>query len=169
MKERINRRHMLNGVTIIDPSQTYIEADVVIGEDTVVYPGTLLKGKTVIGSQCVIGPQSDIADSVIGDEVEVKHSVVTDAEIGNQTSVGPFAYLRPGARLGRKVKVGDFVEIKNAKLDDGAKVSHLSYIGDAVVGKNVNFSCGAITANYDGYRKQLTEIEDEASSAVTST
>lgn len=162
MRERINRMHMLNGVTIIDPASTYIGADVTIGADTVLYPGTVLKGNTVIGENCVIGPNSDIEDSVIADGASVKQSVLSQAEVGARTSVGPFAYLRPGAKLGEDVKVGDFVEVKNATIDNGSKVSHLSYVGDAKVGKNVNIGCGAITVNYDGYNKSVTEIEDDA-------
>jgi bifunctional UDP-N-acetylglucosamine pyrophosphorylase/glucosamine-1-phosphate N-acetyltransferase len=162
MRDRINRRHMLNGVTIVDPANTYVEADVQIGADTVLLPGTVLRGRTVIGSDCRIGPQTEIADSTIHDGVTVKHSVLQEAVVGAHSSVGPFAYLRPGAKLGQDVKIGDFVEIKNAKLDDGTKVSHLSYVGDAVIGKNVNFGCGAITVNYDGFSKQLTEVGDDA-------
>lgn len=162
MRERINIRHMLNGVTIIDPASTYIGADVTIGADSVIYPGTVLKGKTDIGEDCVIGPQSDISDSVIGDGVTIKHSVLDQAEVGSRTSVGPYAYLRPKSKLGEDVKIGDFVEVKNATIDNGSKVSHLSYVGDATVGKNVNVGCGAITVNYDGYNKFMTEIEDDA-------
>lgn len=162
MRERITRRHMLNGVTIIDPASTYIGADVTIGADTVLYPGTILKGNTVIGGQCEIGPNSEIEDSVIADGVSVKYSVLCQSEVGESSTVGPFAYLRPGSKLGEHVKVGDFVEVKNSTIDDGSKVSHLSYIGDAKVGKNVNVGCGAITVNYDGYNKAVTEIEDDA-------
>ncbi|MGG6312051.1 bifunctional UDP-N-acetylglucosamine diphosphorylase/glucosamine-1-phosphate N-acetyltransferase GlmU [Paenibacillus macerans] len=162
MRERIVRRHMLNGVTVIDPTSTYIGAEVTIGADTVLHPGTVLSGKTTIGEDCVIGPNAQIEDSVIYDGAKVKQSVLSQAEVGRETTVGPFAYLRPGAKLGANVKVGDFVEIKNATLDDGAKVSHLSYVGDAKVGKNVNIGCGAITVNYDGYNKFITEIEDDA-------
>ncbi|MBD7970884.1 bifunctional UDP-N-acetylglucosamine diphosphorylase/glucosamine-1-phosphate N-acetyltransferase GlmU [Paenibacillus sp. Sa2BVA9] len=162
MRQRLVRKHMLNGVTIIDPSSTYIGADVTIGSDTVLYPGTMLKGNTVIGEGSVIGPNTDIEDSIIGDNVTVKHSVLSKAEVGNGSSVGPFAYLRPASKLGEGVKIGDFVEIKNATIDNGSKVSHLSYIGDATVGKNVNIGCGAITVNYDGYNKSVTEIEDDA-------
>lgn len=162
MRQRINKNHMLNGVTIIDPASTYIGADVVIGADTVLYPGSTLKGKTVIGEDCVIGPSSEIEDCVIMDGASVKQSVLCQAEVGARTTVGPFAYLRPGAVLGEEVKVGDFVEIKNAIIGDGSKVSHLSYIGDAEVGRNVNIGCGAITANYDGYNKAKTTIEDDA-------
>lgn len=162
MRERITRRHMLNGVTIIDPASTYIGADVTIGADTILNPGTILKGNTVIGEQCEIGPNSEIEDSVIGDGVSVKYSVLCQAEVGESSTVGPFAYLRPGSKLGEHVKIGDFVEVKNATIDNGSKVSHLSYIGDAKVGKNVNVGCGAITVNYDGYNKSVTEIEDDA-------
>ncbi|MNH88553.1 Bifunctional protein GlmU [compost metagenome] len=162
LKERINRHHMLNGVTIIDPNHTYIETDVQIGMDTVLLPGTILKGHTQVGANCILGPNTEITDSTIKDEVVIKQSVLQEAYVDSYTSVGPFAYLRPGSKLGQNVKIGDFVEIKNATLDDGAKVSHLSYVGDAVVGKNVNFGCGAITVNYDGYNKSLTEIGDDA-------
>jgi bifunctional UDP-N-acetylglucosamine pyrophosphorylase/glucosamine-1-phosphate N-acetyltransferase len=162
MKMRINRQHMMNGVTFIDPVNTYIEAGVQIGSDTVVLPGTILRGQTVIGDNCTIGPNSEITDSTVKDKVTIKQSVVQEAFVDSFTSVGPFAYLRPGAKLGQHVKVGDFVEIKNATLDEGTKVSHLSYIGDAVVGKNVNIGCGAITVNYDGFNKNLTEIGDDA-------
>ncbi|MDF2815295.1 MAG: glmU [Paenibacillus sp.] len=162
MRARINRKHMLNGVTIIDPGNTYIEKEVVIGTDTVIHPGTVLRGNTIIGEQCDIGPNADITDSRIGDQVNVQYSVLVKAEVGEETSVGPYAYLRPGAQVGKKVKIGDFVEIKNATIGDGSKVSHLSYIGDAKVGKNVNIGCGAITVNYDGFNKNLTEIGDDA-------
>nr|WP_281883877.1 bifunctional UDP-N-acetylglucosamine diphosphorylase/glucosamine-1-phosphate N-acetyltransferase GlmU [Paenibacillus sp. YYML68] len=162
MRTRINRNHMLNGVTIIDPASTYIEADVQIGADTVIYPGTVLRGETVIGEDCVLGPQTDIADSRLDAGVTVKQSVLQEAVAGKGSTIGPFAYLRPGAELGQKVKIGDFVEIKNAKLGDETKVSHLSYVGDAVIGRNVNVGCGAITVNYDGFNKQVTIVEDDA-------
>ncbi|KAF6579741.1 MULTISPECIES: bifunctional UDP-N-acetylglucosamine diphosphorylase/glucosamine-1-phosphate N-acetyltransferase GlmU [unclassified Paenibacillus] len=162
MRERIVRKHMLNGVTVIDPSSTYIGSDVVIGSDTVLYPNTWLHGQTQIGEDCVIGPQAEIQNTVIHSGATVKHSVLNEAEVGSSTSVGPFAYLRPGAKLGEHVKIGDFVEVKNATIGDHSKVSHLSYVGDAKVGTNVNIGCGAITVNYDGYNKSITEIEDDA-------
>ncbi|WP_199623925.1 bifunctional UDP-N-acetylglucosamine diphosphorylase/glucosamine-1-phosphate N-acetyltransferase GlmU [Paenibacillus alkalitolerans] len=162
MRLRINRSHMTNGVTIIDPAATYIEAGVAIGADTVIYPGTVLRGATSIGSDCVIGPNSEIADSSIANGASVKQSVLNCAVVGPRASVGPFAHLRPGARLGEDVKVGDFVEIKNAVIDNGSKVPHLAYVGDAKVGKNVNLGCGTITVNYDGFDKHETVIEDEA-------
>lgn len=162
MKERINRRHMLNGVTITDPVTTYIECEVIIGSDTTIEPGTILRGKTKIGNECIIGPNSEIIDSTVSDRVYVKQSVLQEAFVDSDSQVGPFAYLRSGTHLGQQVKVGDFVEIKNASLDNCTKVSHLSYIGDAVIGKNVNIGCGAITVNYDGYNKSITRIGDNA-------
>lgn len=162
MRQRINRNHMLGGVTIIDPASTYIGADVTIGADTIIYPGTHIKGNTVIGENCIIGPSSEIEDCRIMDGAAIKQSVLNQAQVGARTTVGPFAYLRPGSVLGEEVKVGDFVEIKNSTIGDGSKVSHLSYIGDASVGTNVNVGCGAITVNYDGYNKFKTTIADDA-------
>ncbi|MDQ0063720.1 bifunctional UDP-N-acetylglucosamine diphosphorylase/glucosamine-1-phosphate N-acetyltransferase GlmU [Paenibacillus harenae] len=162
MRARINRGHLIGGVTIIDPASTYIEAGVQIGADTVLYPGTVLRGNTVIGEDCVIGPQADITDSELGRGAAVKYSVVADSVVGEESTVGPYANLRPGSKLGRGCKIGDFVELKNATLDDGSKVSHLSYVGDAKVGKDVNIGCGAITVNYDGFNKAITEIGDNA-------
>jgi len=162
MRARINRQHLINGVSLIDPASTYIEADVTIGADTVIYPGVVLKGETTIGEDCVIGPQSEISNSTIASGVHIKHSVLDKAVVGDDSSIGPFAYLRPGSKVGKNCKVGDFVELKNASLDDGSKVSHLSYVGDATVGKDVNIGCGAITVNYDGINKFKTEIGDGA-------
>lgn len=162
MRKRINAGHMLNGVSIIDPAGTYIDKDVKIGADTVVLPGCVLKGATVIGEACVIGPHTEITDSTVGDGVQIKQSVLLEAEVGHKVTVGPFAYLRPGAKLADSVKVGDFVEIKNSVIGEGSKVPHLSYVGDAVVGAHTNIGCGVITANYDGFNKSKTEIGDNA-------
>jgi len=162
MRARIVRQHQINGVTIIDPAATYIEAGVVIGSDTIVHPGTILRGKTVIGEDCVIGPQADLTNTKVDNGAAIKYSVAVDAVIGAESAVGPYANLRPGSVLGRECKIGDFVELKNASLGDGSKVSHLSYVGDAVVGKDVNIGCGAITVNYDGFNKSVTEIGDNA-------
>ncbi len=162
MRLRINEMHMRNGVTLIDPAQTYIGPDVEIGADTVIYPGTHLLGKTVIGEQCEIGPNAQLQDMIVGNETKIVQSVLDSSKVGDHTAIGPFAYIRPGSSIGSEVKIGDFVEIKNASLDDGTKVSHLSYVGDAKVGKHVNIGCGAITVNYDGFNKHLTEIEDDA-------
>ncbi|GIP41359.1 bifunctional protein GlmU [Paenibacillus sp. J31TS4] len=162
MNQRKLLELMRSGVTIQDPSSTYVEKDVQIGADTTLLPGSVLKGATVIGSDCVIGPYTELTDTRIGDRVVVRQSVLEEAVVGSGTSVGPFAYMRPGAETGENVKVGDFVEIKNAKLGDGTKVSHLSYVGDAVVGKDVNVGCGAITVNYDGFVKHRTEVGNGA-------
>lgn len=162
MRKRIIRQHMLNGVTIVDPANTYIDKEVVIGEDTVILPGCTLYGNTTLGADCIIGPHTEITDAQVGERVQIKKSVLSEAVVGNDCAIGPFAYLRPGAKLGERVKIGDFVEIKNASLGDDTKVSHLSYVGDATIGKNVNFGCGAITVNYDGFNKQQTEVGDNA-------
>lgn len=161
MRLRINVKHQLNGVTIIDAGNTYIGADVTIGSDTILYPGTNLRGSTSIGSDCVIGPNAELTDTVVGSGSTIRHSVAESAQLGEDCTVGPFAYLRPGTKLGRHVKIGDFVEIKNTTIGEHSKVPHLSYVGDAIVGANVNIGCGAITANYDGYNKSVTEIGDD--------
>lgn len=162
MRQRINARHQMNGVTLIDAASIYIGADVEIGMDTEIYPGTVLSGHTRIGENCKIGPSADIKDTLIGNGTVIRHSVADEAEIGDECQIGPFAYLRPGAKLASHVKIGDFVEIKNATIGEGSKVPHLSYVGDATVGEKVNIGCGAITANYDGYNKSRTEIGDQA-------
>lgn len=162
MKERINHQHMLNGVTIIDPATTYIGKQVVIGEDTVVEPGVRLSGTTIIGKNVTIGMNSDIKNSTIKDDATIKQSVITDSVVGENATVGPFAQLRPGSELGKDTKIGNFVETKKAVLKDGAKVSHLSYIGDAEVGARTNIGCGSITVNYDGVNKFRTVIGDDA-------
>lgn len=162
MRKRINEFHMANGVTMIDPDTTYIEADVEIGNDTIVYPGVNLVGKTKIGSDCIIGMNSSITDSIVGNGTEIKISTLLEAKVGENTKVGPYAYLRPKADVGNGCKVGDFVEIKNAKFGDGSKASHLSYIGDAEVGKNVNVGCGVVFVNYDGVHKFKSVVKDNA-------
>lgn len=160
--KRINEFHMTEGVTIIDPDNTYIGQDVKIETDTIILPGTTIEGKTTIGTDCVIGPNTQIVSSDIKDGVSIKMSVLMNAVVDNYTTVGPFAYLRPGANIGEHVRIGDFVEIKNSNIDDGTKVSHLTYVGDSDVGKNVNFGCGTVTANYDGVHKYRTTIKDNA-------
>lgn len=162
MQARIVRRHQVNGVTFIDTTAAYIEDGVEIGADTVIYPGTVLRGRTVIGEDCVIGPQADIKDSTLASGVMVRYSTVDQSEAGEGSSIGPYANLRPGSKLGKECKIGDFVELKNAVLGDESKVSHLSYVGDAEVGSGVNIGCGAITVNYDGFNKSKTIIGDDA-------
>lgn len=162
MRKRINVAHMKNGVTIIDPANTYIEADVKIGSDSVILPGTVLRGQTTIGTDCKIGPNADLTDVQVGDEVTIAHSVLVDSVVEASVTVGPFAYVRPGTHIGEGVKVGDFVELKNAKIGKGTKIPHLSYIGDSEIGEGVNVSCGVITVNYDGAKKHKTIVGDNA-------
>jgi bifunctional UDP-N-acetylglucosamine pyrophosphorylase / glucosamine-1-phosphate N-acetyltransferase len=162
MRNRINENHMKNGVTIIDPSNTYIDADVEIGMDTIIYPGTIIKGKTIIGEDCQIGPNTEMDSCQVGDSTVVRQSVALKSTIGSHINIGPFAHIRPESIIHDKAKIGNFVEIKKAIFGEGSKASHLSYIGDAEVGTNVNFSCGAITVNYDGKNKHVTKIEDDA-------
>ncbi|HET7521875.1 MAG TPA: bifunctional UDP-N-acetylglucosamine diphosphorylase/glucosamine-1-phosphate N-acetyltransferase GlmU [Bacillales bacterium] len=162
MQKRINEHHMRNGVTIINPEQTYISAGAAIGADTVIYPGTLLSGETVIAEDCTIGPDAEIHDSTVGRKTVVKRSVVSDSSIGSDVQIGPFAHIRPASDIGDRVKIGNFVEVKKSRIDEGSKASHLGYIGDAEIGSDVNFSCGAITVNYDGQHKHMTKVEDGA-------
>jgi bifunctional UDP-N-acetylglucosamine pyrophosphorylase/glucosamine-1-phosphate N-acetyltransferase len=162
LRDKINRYHMDNGVTIIDPNSTYIGIDVVIGQDTIVYPGNYIEGHTIIGENCVLYPNSRINNSKIGNDVEIQSSVIIDSIVGNETTVGPFAYIRPESKIGNNVRIGDFVEIKKSIIDDNTKVSHLTYIGDAEVGKNCNFGCGTVVVNYDGKDKHKTIIGDNA-------
>ncbi|MCM3570806.1 bifunctional UDP-N-acetylglucosamine diphosphorylase/glucosamine-1-phosphate N-acetyltransferase GlmU [Neobacillus mesonae] len=161
MRSRINESHMRNGVTIIDPSSTYIESEVTIGQDTVIHPGTILKGNTVIGEDCQIGPHSEIESCQVGDGTVIRQSAAFKSSIGASVNIGPFAHIRPESEIHDEVKVGNFVEIKKAVFGKGSKASHLSYIGDAEVGSGVNIGCGSITVNYDGKNKYLTKIEDD--------
>ncbi|MGX1266558.1 bifunctional UDP-N-acetylglucosamine pyrophosphorylase/glucosamine-1-phosphate N-acetyltransferase [Rossellomorea marisflavi] len=160
MQGRINEFHMRNGVTIKDPKNTYIDSDITIGRDTVILPGTVLKGNTVIGEDAVVGPNSEVKDCTIGDRTVLRQSVAHDSFIGADVQIGPFAHIRPASNIGDEVKIGNFVEIKKASFGKGSKASHLSYIGDAEVGSDVNLGCGSITVNYDGKNKFLTKIED---------
>lgn len=162
MQERINKRHMLSGVTIINPENTYIEDSVAIGRDTVIYPGSILEGSTVVGSHCKIGPNTRIIDSTVKNDVTIEYSKVIEASVDDGTNVGPFAYLRPGTDLGKNVKIGDFVEVKKSTIGDNSKSSHLAYIGDAEIGKDVNIGCGVIFVNYDGKNKHKTIVGDGA-------
>lgn len=153
---------MKNGATIIDSAHTYISDEAVIGRDVVIHPGTTITGDSVIEDDAVIGPNSSVERSFVGEGSVVKQSVVADSRVGNRVNIGPFAHIRPESELGDGAKVGNFVEVKKAKVGTGSKVSHLSYIGDANVGEGVNVGCGTITVNYDGERKYLTTIEDDA-------
>ncbi len=161
MQKRINEKHMLNGVTIIDPTDTYIADDVEIGMDTIIYPGCVLEGKTVIGDDCKIGPDTRLTDMTLAPNVTIQYTVAMKSEIGSGTKVGPFAYIRPNSKIGENIKIGDFVEVKNSVIGNGTKVSHLTYIGDSDVGERINFGCGTVTVNYDGHKKFRTTIEDD--------
>ncbi len=149
---------MLAGVTIINPASCCIELDVKVAEDVTIYPNCQLRGQTTIGSGTVLDSDCLITDSQIGRDCTITKSVLNQAAVGDRANIGPFAYLRPGARLAEDVKVGDFAELKNAQIGRGSKIPHLSYIGDAEVGENVNIGCGTITCNYDGVNKHLTKI-----------
>ena len=162
LRKRINRKHLDNGVTLIDENSTYIGQDVVIGQDTIIYPNTVLEGKTVIGEDCVIYQNSRLNNAVIGNETTIESSVIIDSKVGDNTTVGPFAYIRPESNIGNHVKIGDFVEIKKSVIGNNTKVSHLTYIGDAEVGEKCNFGCGTVVVNYDGKKKHKTIIGDNA-------
>ena len=162
VRRRVNRQHMLNGVTLLDPDSTYIEEGVTIGADTIIWPNTHLLGETCIGSDCQIGPNSYIASSVIGDRVQVIQSVVEDSRVADDVHIGPFAHLRAGAQIGPHAHIGNFAEIKNSTLGAGTRMGHFSYLGDATVGADVNIGAGTITCNYDGLRKHRTVIGDHA-------
>lgn len=162
MRRRINERWMLAGVTLVAPEMTYIEADVAIGQDTTILPNTHLTGKTTIGRNCVIGPNTWMEDTGVGDGCLIRFSVIEGATVEDDVDVGPFAHLRKGAHLARGVHMGNFGEVKNSYLGPGTKMGHFSYLGDAAVGENVNIGAGTITCNYDGQRKHRTVIEDGA-------
>jgi len=162
MRRRINEGHMLAGVTLIDPASTYIDADVRIGRDTVLWPGTYLFGKTSIGADCQIGPNANLRDTRIGDHCKVLMSVMEGAVLENHVDVGPFARLRKGAHLSEGVHMGNFGEVKDSTLGPGVKMGHFSYIGNAKIGANTNIGAGTITCNFDGEKKHPTEIGEEA-------
>jgi bifunctional UDP-N-acetylglucosamine pyrophosphorylase/glucosamine-1-phosphate N-acetyltransferase len=166
LRRRILDAHMRDGVTVRDPVSTHIEASVQIGRDTVVLPGTFLRGNTKIGSDCVIGPSADLLDTVVRDGARVEHSVGRGAEVGPGASVGPYAFLRPGTVLGPDAKVGAYCEVKNTRVGRGSKVPHLSYVGDAEIGEDANLGAGTITANYDGVNKNRTKIGDRAFTGI---
>ena len=157
-RDEIVRRHMENGVLVMDPSNTYIDPRVVIGEGTVILPGSILRGKTSIGCNCEIGPNAMIRDCTVGNGTTVNASQINESTVGDETRIGPYSYLRPGCKLGNHVKLGDFVEVKNSTVGDYVSLSHLTYLGDSDVGERVNFGCGTVTANYDGAKKYRCTI-----------
>ncbi|MCT4632266.1 MAG: bifunctional UDP-N-acetylglucosamine diphosphorylase/glucosamine-1-phosphate N-acetyltransferase GlmU [Firmicutes bacterium] len=162
LQERVCDALMENGVTILNPNNVYIEKNVLIGNDTIVCPGVFITGDTEIGSECYIGVNSRIEDSKIMDHVEVNNSTVLESKIDSYTKVGPYAYLRPKSNVGKNTKIGDFVEIKNSNIGDGTKISHLAYVGDGDVGKDVNIGCGVVFVNYDGSSKSRTVVGDNS-------
>lgn len=162
MKKRQIEKHLQNGITIYDVNSTYIGPDVEIEHDVVIYPNNYISGKSKIGKNTILQPNNTIIDSTIGMNNTISNSVVDDSTIGNDTTVGPFAHIRAKSELKGSNRIGNFVEVKNAKFDEGAKSAHLSYLGDAIIGKRVNIGCGSITVNYDGKNKFQTVIGDDS-------
>jgi bifunctional UDP-N-acetylglucosamine pyrophosphorylase / glucosamine-1-phosphate N-acetyltransferase len=161
LRQRINHAHMLNGVSMQDPASTYIETDVTIGRDSVIMPNTHLQGKTTIGEGCILGPNAIIRDTSIGNRCNVLASVMDGAVLEDDVDIGPFARLRKGAHLASHVHMGNFGEVKDSYLAPGVKVGHFSYIGNATIGANTNIGAGTITCNYDGEKKNPTEIGED--------
>lgn len=162
LRRRKNEELMAAGVTIMDPATTYIDADVVVGRDTVIYPMTWLEGKTVIGEECEIGPSVRLENVTIGNNVTGQFTYAHDAVIDDGVILGQFTHIRPNTHLAKKVKIGNFVEVKNSNIGEGSKLPHLSYIGDTDMGSGVNMGCGTITVNYDGKNKFRTKIGSDA-------
>lgn len=160
MRTRLREKHMLGGVTIIDPASTFIDDTVTIGSDTVIYPFTILEGQTVIEGGCTIGPSAQIKDSTVREGAQVRYAVLQEVQVGPGADVGPYTHLRPGTVLAENSKAGTFVEIKKSYVGPESKVPHLSYVGDATLGRQVNIGAGTITCNYDGVKKYVTVIED---------
>jgi len=162
LQKRIVEKHMNHGVTFINPDSSVVDVDVKIGQDTVIYPGVILEGNTEIGENCTIVGPSRIINTIVEDCVEINISQINDSTIETGVKIGPFTNIRPGCNIGPSVKVGDFVELKNTKVGKGTKVPHLSYVGDAVLGENINIGAGVIFVNYDGCKKHQTIVEDNA-------
>lgn len=162
MQARINKAHMVNGVTLIDPENTYIDVDVKIGQDTVIEPGTYLKGKTVIGEDVFIGSNSEISNSRIEDKVKIVQSIIEDSTVKEASDIGPFSHLRPDSIIGENVHIGNFVEVKNSTIHSKTLVGHQSYIGDAVIGQHANIGAGVVFANYNGKTKGKTIVGDHS-------
>ncbi|TET49838.1 MAG: UDP-N-acetylglucosamine diphosphorylase/glucosamine-1-phosphate N-acetyltransferase, partial [Actinomycetota bacterium] len=161
IRKSINKRLMESGVTIVDPDTIYIEDTVQIGRDTIIEPSCFLRGNTVIGKNCTIGPFSQLTDTIIGQGSAINSSVITGAEIGAENNIGPNSYIRPDTKTGQRVKIGAFCEVKKSIIEDGSKVPHLSYVGDTDIGKGVNIGASSVTVNYNGFSKSRTIIEDD--------
>lgn len=162
LRAGVVKRHIANGVRMLDPNAVYIDPRVEIGRGTMLLPGTILRGMTKIGAGCTIGPDAMVRDCVVGNGTEINASQLNESTVGCRTHVGPYAYVRPNCHIGDDIKVGDFVEVKNSTIGDGTKISHLTYVGDSDVGKGVNFGCGTVTTNYDGFKKYRCTIGDSA-------
>jgi bifunctional UDP-N-acetylglucosamine pyrophosphorylase / glucosamine-1-phosphate N-acetyltransferase len=151
---------MIDGVTLINPENTYVSSESIVENDVIIYPGVTLEGKCIVKKGSTLFPNSRIKDSIIGERTTVESSVILNSEIGDDSTIGPFAYLRPGTKIGSKCRIGDFVEVKNSIIKDGSKVSHLSYVGDGEIGKNTNVGCGVVFVNYDGKEKFKSTVGD---------
>jgi bifunctional UDP-N-acetylglucosamine pyrophosphorylase/glucosamine-1-phosphate N-acetyltransferase len=162
IQKKTNEKFSAAGVIIIDPQSVYIDENAEIGAGTVIFPGVYIEGLCRIGGNCKIGPDCWLDNVTIGNGVVFRYSVAENSQIGSNSTVGPFAYIRPDCTIGERVKVGDFVEVKNSSVGDGTKISHLTYVGDSDVGSGVNFGCGTVTVNYDGKRKYRTQIGNGA-------
>ena len=160
-RELVLRKLTEQGVTVMDPSNTYVDPTCTVGAGTVLLPGTILRGNTRIAGNCEIGPNAMIRDGSVGEGTTVNASQVNESTVGCHTTVGPFTYVRPNCTIGDHCRVGDFVEVKNSVIGDGTKISHLTYVGDSDVGQRVNFGCGTVTTNYDGHKKYRCTIGDD--------
>ncbi len=161
LRDSINKGHMLSGVSIVNPETVTIGHNVVIEEAVWIYPNTTIMGNSVIKKGATVGPNSEVVDSIIHEKAEIRHSIVLNSEVGENTTVGPFAHLRNHAVIGKNNRIGNFVEVKKSTTGEGTKAAHLIYLGDATIGKNVNFGCGSVTVNYDGVKKHQTVIGDD--------
>ncbi len=162
LRQRLNRGHLLGGISLADPATAYIDADVTIGRDTVIEPNTHLRGATVVGQGCHLGPNSTLREATVGDRCRVVESIVEEATLEDDVDVGPYSHLRPGSYLCSGVHIGNFAEVKNARLGRGVRMGHFSYIGDAEVGEGTNIGAGTVTCNYDGEAKHRTIIGNGA-------
>jgi bifunctional UDP-N-acetylglucosamine pyrophosphorylase/glucosamine-1-phosphate N-acetyltransferase len=162
MNARLCERHMREGVTIVHPEVTYLEPELTIGRDTVIYPNSTISRLSEIGERCTIGPNTRLSNVRLGSEVTIRESVVIDADVGSRTAIGPYAHVREESVLGEDVRVGNFVEIKKSTLARGVRAGHLAYLGDAEIGENSNVGAGTITCNYDGESKNATRIGKDA-------
>ncbi len=162
LRRRINMSWMQKGVTLVDPNTTFIDPRVVLEPGCTILPSCMLHGESTVAAGAVIGPNTWLKSAHIGPNVTVNASQVVESTVGQDTTVGPFAYIRPGCVIGEKARIGDFVELKNSSIGDGTKVSHLTYIGDSDFGKGINVGCGVVTVNYDGKKKYRTTVDDHA-------